>query len=90
MAYQAQDPELKEAYKKDCSIDYSECCKHKSNRRTKSEKKVKEIKKEVESKSTSDTKSSSDAKAAANNIISKIPSTIQVCIRLLDYFKTRT
>ncbi|KAJ8727019.1 hypothetical protein PYW08_015416 [Mythimna loreyi] len=73
MAYQCQDPQLKEAYKKDCSIDYSECCKNKSTRRSsKMETKKKEIKKEP------DVKPTIDAKTAANNIISKIPSTIQV------------
>ncbi|KAJ8725044.1 hypothetical protein PYW07_016002 [Mythimna separata] len=74
MAYQCQDPELKEAYKKDCSIDYAECCKSKSSRRTsKMESKKKEIKKEPDVKPEK-----TDAKTAANNIISKIPSTIQV------------
>ncbi|XP_022829147.1 transcriptional regulator ATRX [Spodoptera litura] len=72
MAHQAQDPELKEAYKKDCSVDYSECCKNKSKRNQKTETtKRKEIKKE------SDVKSNTDAKATSN-IISKISPTIQV------------
>lgn len=79
MAYQSQDPQLKELYKKDCSIDYSECCKIKTNRRiSKTETKKKEIKKETDVKSSADAKSIADAKSAANNIISKIPSTIQV------------
>lgn len=72
MAHQAQDPELKEAYKKDCSVDYSECCKSKTKRNQKTETpKRKEIKKE------SDVKSNTDAKTTSS-IISKISPTIQV------------
>lgn len=67
MAYKTQDAQLREAYKKDCSIDYSECCKSKTNKRIQKQEstKKKEIKKEVDAKITA-------------NIISKIPSTIQV------------
>ncbi|KAH9641024.1 hypothetical protein HF086_015120 [Spodoptera exigua] len=72
MAQEAQDPELKEAYKKDCSIDYSECCKSKSKRNQKTETpKRKEIKKESEVKPNIDPK-------ATSNLLSKISPTIQV------------
>lgn len=88
MAYQSQDPQIKEAYKKDCSIDYSECCKSKTNRRiSKTETKKKEIKKETDVKSSAEAKSIADAKSAANNIISKIPSTIQVMSVLFFPYK---
>ncbi|XP_049696881.2 transcriptional regulator ATRX [Helicoverpa armigera] len=71
IVHQTQDTQLKEAYKKDCAIDYSECCKAKSNKRVQKMESIKkkeikkEIKKEVEPK-------------PPLNIISKIPSTIQV------------
>ncbi|XP_026747203.1 uncharacterized protein LOC113508393 isoform X2 [Trichoplusia ni] len=69
---QTQDPELKELYKKDCSIDYSECCKLRSNKRTQKidyNIKKKEIKKEPECKPDS---------KSTTSIISKVSSTIQV------------
>uniref|UniRef100_A0A2A4JZ25 PHD-type domain-containing protein n=1 Tax=Heliothis virescens TaxID=7102 RepID=A0A2A4JZ25_HELVI len=71
VVHETQDPQLKESYKKDCSIDYSECCKAKTNKRVQKVEsaKKKEIKKEI--------KKESEPKSTLN-IISKIPSTIQV------------
>ncbi|XP_059060287.1 uncharacterized protein DDB_G0288805 [Achroia grisella] len=48
-AYNAEDPELKEGYQKDCAIDHAECCKHKirqrksDNLRKREEKKIQEV-----------------------------------------------
>lgn len=73
---ETQDPELKELYKKDCSVDYSECCKLRSTKRVPKidyNMKKREIKKEPESKP----ESKPDPKSTAS-IISKISSTIQV------------
>ncbi|CAD0198800.1 unnamed protein product [Chrysodeixis includens] len=69
LVQQTQDPELKELYKKDCSVDYTECCKFKNKRTSRNDSSVKkkEIKKEPETKP--------DVKPAT---ISKITSTIQV------------
>ncbi|CAB3228357.1 unnamed protein product [Arctia plantaginis] len=64
-----EDPDLKAAYQKECALDLSECCKHKTNKRNQklndSLNKKKDVKKDT------------NAKLAAT-IISKMPATIQV------------
>ncbi|RVE45967.1 hypothetical protein evm_009370 [Chilo suppressalis] len=66
IAHKTEDPKLKEAYQKDCAIDHSECCKHKTKRKEKSEPK-------------SAKKDNADlAKKVANTAIARIPATIQV------------
>ncbi|CAH2062786.1 unnamed protein product, partial [Iphiclides podalirius] len=65
IAYNTQDPELKETYQKDCAVDYSECCKNKTRRKEKPEV-IK--KKEAETA----------AKKTTASIISKISPAIQV------------
>lgn len=65
ITYQTQDPDLKEAYQKDCAVDHSECCKNKSNKK----------KEKFERKKDVDT---SSKRAAAVAAMSKIPPTIQV------------
>lgn len=83
ITYLTEDPELKAAYQKECALDPSECCKHKTNKRNhkfnESLNKKKEIKKET------------NAKLAAN-IISKMPATIQVLyfINIVDVSIFRT
>lgn len=67
VAYNTEDPQLKDTYQKDCIIDHSECCKNKARRKEKPEI-VK--KKELEVA----------AKKSTASIISKISPAIQVLL----------
>ncbi|XP_068628196.1 uncharacterized protein ADD1 isoform X2 [Battus philenor] len=61
-AYNTQDPELKDAYQKDCAVDYSECCKNKVKKKEVIKKKEQDI----------------SVKKSTASIISKISPAIQV------------
>ncbi|CAK1578404.1 unnamed protein product [Parnassius mnemosyne] len=65
IAYNTQDPELKDAYQKDCALDYSECCKNKIKKRERSDSNKKKDSEVLTKKSTA-------------SIISKISPAIQV------------
>lgn len=74
ITYHTKDPELKELYQKEITVDHSECCKSKNRRRDKKDKE--EVKKkEPEDKKEKEVKKSPIPIA---NVMTKIPPTIQV------------
>lgn len=74
MTFDTEDPELKEAYQKEITVDRSECCKSKARRSVKKEKE--EVKKkEVDEKKEKELKKTANTIA---NVMTKLPPTIQV------------
>ncbi|CAG4964492.1 unnamed protein product [Parnassius apollo] len=65
IAYNTQDPELKDVYQKDCALDYSECCKNKIKKKERLDSIKKKDSEVLTKKSTA-------------SIISKISPAIQV------------